>query len=140
MRVQRSCCIKNYGQPTPGAGAAMVSTWPVCVSSAALSMPCHSRVTRNKVLRSGPPEHTRETSLVYPNRLQHLTSFAHAHAAFVWHIGIPHSPLSVQTDAIRDAVAQIRPDPTVGQTAGAFNVESGEVFAMGLRHSVILVT
>src|SRR5947209_155031 len=57
-----------YGQPTPAAGVSMVSTWPVCVSSVALSIPCHSRVTRNNVLRSSPPsihaKHPRSNTIV----------------------------------------------------------------------------
>jgi hypothetical protein len=59
--------VNELGPADPGAGASMERTWPICVASAAFSMPCHCRVTRNNVLRSLPPsiqgKHPRSSEL-----------------------------------------------------------------------------
>src|SRR5207244_11420163 len=56
----------------------------------------------------------------------------YAHTAFIGNVSIPHGIISIQTDPIGNAVAQVGPDSAVRQTSIAGNVESGESLAMGL--------
>src|SRR5439155_26714617 len=45
----------SYGQPSPGAGASTMRTWPVRGSANMFSGPFHSWAIMNSVRRSGPP-------------------------------------------------------------------------------------
>src|SRR5579864_2143408 len=60
--------LPSYSQPTPGAGASTVSTWPVRAPSAMLVVPCHSVAIMNSVLLLAPPsaqaKHPRSRSIV----------------------------------------------------------------------------
>jgi hypothetical protein len=61
--------LPSYSQPTPGAGASTVSTWPVRAPSATLVVPCHSVAIMNSVLSLAPPsaqaKHPRSSSMVF---------------------------------------------------------------------------
>ena len=68
----------------------------------------------HQVLRPGPvradheesaavvaAEHAGERATIELNPLQHLTTFAHAHAAAITDVGVPGRAVAVETDAVR---------------------------------------
>src|SRR6266702_901392 len=70
--------VRPYGQPTPGAGASTMSTWPVRSANRAstFSVPRHSAASMNRVRRSGPPSmHAK------PNRDRKSTRLNSSHVA-----------------------------------------------------------
>src|SRR5262249_24076186 len=72
--------------------------------------------------------------------LQHLPSFANAHATFVGDIGVPDGALGIEADAVGDAVAKVGPHSPPGQVAVHGDVESREPFRVGLgddQHRVV---
>ena len=83
-----------YGQPTPGAGASTVSTWPVRGPSAMRSALRQTVATRNGVLLSTPPsmhaKHPRSRSIVSRasppsrTRMQRLWGTSACQTAFSW--------------------------------------------------------
>ncbi len=79
-----------------------------------------------------PSECAREAAAVEFDRLQHLASLADAHAAFVGDVPVPDGALGVEADAVGDPLAEVRPDPAVGEAAVVCDVERGEPLCVGL--------
>ena len=75
---------------------------------------------------AGAPEHAGETAAIDVDCLQHLTTFADAHAAFVGNVCVPNGVVCVDADAVRNAVAEVSPHTSIRQGAVCSDVESGE--------------
>src|SRR5438132_13384249 len=58
-------------------------------------------------------EHTSEAAAVEVDRLQHLATFADAHAALVGNVTVPYGIARVDADAVRNAVPEVGPHPPV---------------------------
>src|SRR5215472_13446643 len=63
-----------------------------------------------------PSEHASEATAIKLNGLEHLTTFAHAHATLVGNVGVPHSVVGVDADTVGDATAKIGPNSPLVQS------------------------
>src|SRR5262249_22501818 len=80
--------------------AVILRTWAVFALSGVLSIPRHSRTTRNNVLLSSPRVQSIR-DLPRRTALQHLASLANAHAAFIRNIGVQNCALQLHAHSIR---------------------------------------
>jgi hypothetical protein len=64
----------------------------------------------------GAAEHAGEPAAVQFNALEDRSSFSDADAPPVGHIGVPDSIFRVDADTIRDALAEVGPPASVGQS------------------------
>ena len=72
---------------------------------------------------SGPPSAQAKQPRSSSTVCQHLATLADAHAPLVRDVGVPDGVLGVGTDAVRDAIAELGPDPPVRQAAVGRDVE-----------------
>jgi hypothetical protein len=107
-----------------------VSTWPIRAPPAIFGRPSHSVAIRNNVI---PSQRAGETAAVKVDRLQHLTTFANAHATFVRNVSVPDGVIIIAADAIGDAAVKSRPHAPVRQTPVRGDVESRAPLAIGFR-------
>ena len=66
------------------------------------------------------------------DRLQHLTTLANAHAAFVRYVPVPDGVLGVETDAVGEVAAEVSPYPPVRQSTVDRDIEGREPLAVGV--------
>src|SRR5206468_4285659 len=62
-----------------------------------------------------PPERAREAAAVQGDGLQHLTTFAHAHATLIGDVPIPDGVGGVEAYTVGNAAAEVGPHPSVRQ-------------------------
>jgi hypothetical protein len=107
-----------YGQPVPADGA-----WAVSTCRFVARRPC----ARCHAIRSPPsqgcpvcaPERTGKAAAVQVDRLEHVASFADAHALSVGAVGVPDGAFGVQADPVADVIAEVDPHPRPRQAAVA---------------------
>src|SRR5205807_2376719 len=102
-----------------------------CHARSTLPLGCHQE-QRPLVSAS---ECASEATTIQVDRLQYLATFANTHATLVGDIAVPDGVFRVEANAVRDAVAQLGPNPPLRQAAVGRNVEGCESFAIGLGHS-----
>src|SRR5260370_13996269 len=79
-----------------------------------------------------PSEHAGEASTVKVDCLQHISTLAHAHAAFVGNVCVPDGLGGIDTNAVRNTVSEIGPHPPVLETSICGDVKSRELPAVSL--------
>src|SRR5206468_3566789 len=65
--------------------------------------------------------------------LQHLTTFAHAHATLVRDVPVPDGVCGVEADTVGETAVEVGPYPPVRQAAVGRDVEGREPLAVRLR-------
>src|SRR5206468_7892399 len=86
--------------------------------------------TQRSLVRA--PERACEAAAVQIDGLQHLTTFAHAHATLVGDVPVPDGVCGVEADAVGETAVEVGPYPPVRHAAVGRDVEGRELLAVGL--------